>query len=223
MIKVLVVDDSPLFASGVLMLIEAQPEMRGVGIAQNGLEAVAMARAERPDVILMDLRMPVMTGIEATRNILAGSTPDTAPKVVVLTTIQKDEAVYQALRAGATAFLTKDATPTKLLSTIRDSAADRSLPECDAAMAPVGELADQRPDDSERNRLDALSGRERDVFQLVTRGLSNMEIAAALHLSEATVKSHVRSILAKLAMTTRVQLVVFAYENQVHERLGWRT
>lgn len=220
MITVLVVDDSPLFASGIQMLIEAQPEMRSVGVASNGTEAIASVRARRPDVVLMDLRMPVMSGIDATRAVLAEPNAP-APRVIVLTTIQKDEAVYQAFRAGASAFLTKDATPDRLLATIRDTVEDRELPEREASMRLVTEFADDRGDDGVRRRLHALTARERDVFQLVTRGLGNGEIAATLHLSEATVKSHVRSVLAKLGTTTRVQLVVFAYENQVHRHLGW--
>jgi DNA-binding NarL/FixJ family response regulator len=222
MILVLVVDDSPLFASGIHMLIDAQPEMRSVGVARNGQEALATARTTRPDVILMDLRMPVMTGIEATRLILREAQPDAVPQVIVLTTIKKDEAVYQALRAGASAFLTKDATPARLLTAIRDAAAARSLPEHDESMSVVAAHAAASTRSGEES-LRSLSAREREVFTLVARGLGNGEIASSLHLSEATVKSHVRSVLAKLALKTRVQLVVFAYESRLAEELGRRT
>lgn len=222
MIKVLVVDDSLLFASGIRMLVEAQPEMRSVGTARDGKEAVTAARDEHPDVILMDLRMPVMTGIDAIRAILTDADPDTAPRVIVLTTIQKDEAVYHALQAGASAFLTKDATPATLLATIREAAEERSLPQSIESMSIVHEFVDGTGKSADRLRLETISSRERDVFKLVARGLSNGQIGTSLQLSEATVKSHVRSILSKLGLTSRVQLVIFAYENNVHEDLGWR-
>jgi DNA-binding NarL/FixJ family response regulator len=221
-IKVLVVDDSPLFASGIRMLVEAQPDMRSMGIARDGKEAASMAASEKPDVILMDLRMPVMTGIDAIRAILTDGDPDTSPRVIVLTTIAKDEAVYHALHAGASAFLTKDATPAKLLATIHEAAEERSLPQSIESMSIVHEYVENSVRPGDRALLESLSTREADVFKLVARGLSNGQIGASLQLSEATVKSHVRSILSKLSLTSRVQLVIFAYENKVHEELGWR-
>jgi DNA-binding NarL/FixJ family response regulator len=220
-IKVLVVDDSPLFASGIRMLVEAQPDMRSVGVARDGREAVSMAATENPDVILMDLRMPVMTGIDAIRAILIDPDPDTSPRVIVLTTIAKDEAVFHALQAGASAFLTKDSTPATLLTTIHEAAEERSLPHNTESMSIVHDFVGDSARAGDRALLKSLSVRETDVFKLVARGLSNGQIGSSLHLSEATVKSHVRSILAKLRLTSRVQIVIFAYENKVHEDLGW--
>jgi DNA-binding NarL/FixJ family response regulator len=202
MIRVAVVDDQPLFASGLEMLIEAQPDMGCVGTAVDGREALELAARTSPDVVLMDLRMPVMNGLEATTRLLEGVSPDELPRVVALTTIQRDEAVYGALKAGAYAFLTKDATPDEVLGTIRAAYAGEPVSSADAA-AP-------------------LSPREREMALLVARGLSNTEIAAEAFLSEATVKSHVRAVLQKLGLRSRVQIVVFAYENGLVSGAGRR-
>jgi DNA-binding NarL/FixJ family response regulator len=209
--RVVIVDDQPLFAAGLAMLIDAQPDLRCVGTAHDGNAAVTLVRQVRPDVVLMDLRMPGLNGLEATELIVAEPEP---PKVVVVTTIKRDEAVYLALRAGATALLTKDALPSEVLGTVREAACGERLAG-ESALDVVREFARpgqaRTPDDT----LAPLSAREREVFLLVARGLSNAEIAEATFLSEATVKSHVRQVLAKLGLKSRVQVVAFAYENEL--------
>lgn len=217
-VRVVVVDDQPLFASGLQMLIEAQPDLVCVGTAVDGLAGVELVARERPDVVLMDLRMPVMNGLEATTRIVeaASADPDSMPRVIALTTIQRDEAVFGALKAGAYAFLTKDATPDEVLTTIRAAAAGDPVPTAAAALDVVHAFAVPTPAPRRRSEpLDLLSPREREIFLLVARGLSNAEIAESAWLSEATVKSHVRAVLQKLHMRNRVQIVVFAYENDL--------
>lgn len=213
-IRVLIVDDQPLFASGLRLQVEAQGDLECVGVAGDGREAIALVASKRPDVVLMDLRMPVMNGVDATAAITSGRAGGSAeiPKVVVLTTIRKDEAVFHALRAGASAFLTKDATPDVLLGTIRGVHSGLDLTDPDASLDMIQEFA--RPAVVETvDPLEPLSVREREVFGLLARGLSNAEVAAELYLSEATVKSHVQSILQKLGLKGRVQLVIYAYES----------
>ena len=214
-IRVAIADDQPLFASGMRMLIEAQPDMSCAGVALNGKEIVALAEQDHIDVILMDLRMPVMNGLDATRSILerAGDYP---PRIIVLTTIQKDEAVFHALRAGATAFLTKDVTPNVLLQTIRDSFAGDSASGMNSITDVIREYAE--PAVTRASLLDSLSAREREVFHLVARGLSNAEISKTVFLSDATVKSHVRAVLQKLNLRSRIQVVILAYENKLNEQ-----
>jgi DNA-binding NarL/FixJ family response regulator len=212
MIRVAVVDDQPLFASGLEMLIEAQPDMACVGTAVDGRQALELAARTSPDVVLMDLRMPVMNGLEATARLLEGVSPDELPRVVALTTIQRDEAVYGALKAGAYAFLTKDATPDEVLGTIRAALTGEPVSTADAALDVVHRYAVPAPTPPV-DPLAPLSPREREMTLLIARGLSNTEIAAEAFLSEATVKSHVRAVLQKLALRSRVQIVVFAYEN----------
>jgi DNA-binding NarL/FixJ family response regulator len=213
-IRIAIADDQPLFASGIRMLIEAQPDLRCIGIAHNGQEIVALNAKERPDVILMDLRMPVMNGLEATRSILQLEEKD-PPRIIVLTTIQKDEAVFHALRAGAATFLTKDATPDVLLRTIRNSVEDESESDASATADLIQEFAEPA---AKVSLLDGLSAREREVFHLVARGLSNSEISQVVFLSDATVKSHVRALLQKLNLRSRVQVVILAYENDLHDK-----
>jgi DNA-binding NarL/FixJ family response regulator len=217
-IRVAIADDQPLFAAGIRMLIEAQPDLRCVGVAPNGREIVALSAQERPDVILMDLRMPVMNGLEATRSILQRGDilqrdERDPPRIIVLTTIQKDEAVFHALRAGAAAFLTKDVTPDVLLRTIRSSFDGDSASDPSATDGLIREFAESA---AEVSLLDGLSAREREVFHLVAQGLSNSEISKAVFLSDATVKSHVRALLQKLNLRSRVQVVILAYENDLH-------
>ncbi|OIH94097.1 response regulator transcription factor [Curtobacterium sp. MCBA15_001] len=210
-IRVAVVDDQRLFASGMQMLVEAQDDMTCVGTAGDGAAALDLCAAERPDVLLLDLRMPVMSGIEAMTRL--GSTGDDRPRVVALTTIRRDDAVVAALRAGAAAFLTKDALPDVVTATIRDVHEGRPAPtEAEAldllrAQGGVPEWTGRRDE-----VLDVLSAREREVFLLVAKGLSNAEIAESVFLSEATVKSHVRSVLQKLGLRNRIQVVITAHE-----------
>ncbi|WP_239160717.1 response regulator [Virgisporangium ochraceum] len=217
--RVLLVDDQPLLLLGFRLVLEAQADLEVVGEAGNGEQAVAMTRALRPDVVLMDVRMPVMDGIAATREIVASSDA----RVLVLTTFDLDEYVYAALRAGASGFLLKDVPPADLLSALRAVAGG------DAVVAPrvtrrlIDAFTPLLPDPATGRtegdeRLQRLTDRERDVLVLVARGGSNAEVAAALCLSEATVKAHVGRLLAKLGLRDRVQIVVFAYEAGVVTR-----
>lgn len=218
-IRLVIVDDQRLFIYGIRMLIESQPDLELVGSATDGREAVDLVTSTRPDVVLMDIRMPVMSGIEATHRITRDDpdavegAPDSRPRVVILTTFQQQEALFQSMKHGASAFITKDATPETLLETIR------AVHAGDAAPTPLTELVagHARAADIERpeHALQALSPREREVFLLAAKGLRNGEIAAAAFISETTVKTHVSSILAKLDLRSRAQIVVHAYENRL--------
>lgn len=213
-IGVLVVDDQPLFASGIGMLIDAQDDMRCVGTASDGAEALAVVERTHPDVVLMDLRMPGSNGIDATRAILSRASGDAAPRVIALTTLRRDDVVVQALEAGASAFLTKDATTDQVLSSIRTVHSGESIPDLATTLELVAEMSPHSPE-RRQETLDALSPREREVFLLVARGLSNAEIAKAAYVSEATVKTHIAAILRKLDLRSRVQVVVFAHRHDL--------
>jgi DNA-binding NarL/FixJ family response regulator len=206
---VLLVDDQELMRMGLRLVLDAQDDITVVGEAGDGRDAVAQARRLRPDVVLMDVRMPVLDGVEATRLITAEATA----KVLVMTTFDLDEYVYAALRGGAGGFLLKDAPPAQLVAAIR------AVAEGDAVVSPrvTRRLLDRflvatgQPT-TDPAVLGALTEREREVLVLVARGRSNAEIAVELHLSTATVKSHVGRVLAKLGLRDRVQAVVLAYE-----------
>ncbi len=212
--RVLLADDQELMRMGFRMVMDTQPDLEIVGEASNGLEAVAVARRLRPDVVLMDVRMPELDGVQATRRIVESGS---AARIIILTTFDLDEYVYAALRAGASGFLLKDAQPGDLLSGIRAVASGdavvapsvtRRLLASYAHRLPAPDAAEQDRD----GRLELLTAREREVLLEVARSLSNAEIAKRLVLSEATVKTHVGRILAKLELRDRVQIVVFAYE-----------
>ena len=214
-ITVALVDDQPLFRGGLRMLIDSQDDLEVVGEAGDGVEARAMVRASKPDVVLMDIRMPVADGIQATEWIVTDAGSD-APRVLVLTTFDLDENAAKAIRAGASGFVLKDAEPEFLLAAIRTVHAGT------AVIAPAattelfqhfGERAPQ-PGDPDVHLTD-LSVREREIFLLAARGLSNSEIAKAEFVSEATVKTHISRVLAKLGLRDRVQLVVFAFERRL--------
>lgn len=209
MISVVVVDDQELMRVGFRMVLGAQEDIEVVGEAGDGEQAVRLAAELRPDVVLMDVRMPVLDGVEATRRIVAEGTS----RVLVMTTFDLDEYVYSALRGGASGFLLKDTPPDHLVSALR------SVCGGDAVVSPAVTrrlldrfLGDDPPPHRDASVLDALTDREREVLALVAKGLSNTEIAAALFLSEATVKTHVGRILSKLHLRDRVQAVVLAYE-----------
>jgi DNA-binding NarL/FixJ family response regulator len=213
-IRVLLVDDQSLLRMGFRLILEAEPDIEVVGEAGDGATGVSMASALRPDVVLMDVRMPGMDGIAATASITAAGP---APKVLILTTFDLDEYVFSGLKAGASGFLLKDAPPADLLTAIRTVAGG------DAVLAPTAtrRLIDQfvplLPGPGRQQDRDALLGkltdREQAVFAQLAAGQSNREIAAGLHLSEGTVKVHVGRILAKLGLRDRVQAVVLAYES----------
>lgn len=211
-IRVALVDDQALFRAGLRMLIGSQSDLEVVGEADDGRGAIALAARERPDVMLMDVRMPILDGIEATRAIVAAESPGMpAPRVVVLTTFELDEAAARAIRAGASGFLLKDTDPEFLLAAIRTVHAGTAV----VAASQTRELfAQQGPAvTAVPAAFEALTDREREIFALAARGLSNAEIAKSEFVSEATVKTHVSRILAKLQLRDRVQLVVFAYEH----------
>ncbi len=212
--RVLLADDQALLRLGFRMALETQPDMEVVGEAEDGEQAVVMAAALEPDVVLMDVRMPVLDGIEATRRIVAAALPS---RVLVLTTFDLDEYVYAALRAGASGFLLKSVRPADMFSGIR------AVADGDAVVAPsitrrlIDAFAERQPDTDgpsvrEDARIAQLTAREREVVVEVARGRSNAEISQRLGVAPGTVKTHVARILSKLALRDRVHVVVFAYE-----------
>ena len=214
MIRVLVVDDQFLIRAGLVGLLDAAPGFEVAGEAGDGEEAVRLAAKTLPDVILMDIRMPGMNGIQATRRIIADA-PDPAPRVLVLTTFDLDEYVYGALRAGASGFLLKDSGPERLLAAVAAVGGGDALFAPSVTRRLVEAYARQdrpTPDAQPLPKLNMLTRREVDVLQLIARGLSNPEIADQLSISEATVKTHLNRVMAKLDLNSRAQAVVIAYE-----------
>jgi DNA-binding NarL/FixJ family response regulator len=214
-IRVLVCDDQALVRTGYVTIFSAQPDMEVVGEAENGHEAVETARRLRPDVVVMDIRMPLLDGIQATRQ-LAGPDTEGAPKVLVVTTFNVDAYVYDALRAGASGFLLKDAPPAELVNGIRTVARGEALLAPAVTRHLIGHFAQHlRPADTSRpagqDVVRALTRRELEVLQLIAEGLSNAEIAASMFITPETVKTYVSCILAKLGLRDRVQAVVLAY------------
>ena len=209
MIRVLIADDQALVRGGFGMILEAQPDIEVAGMAEDGQQAVRLAADTKPDVVLMDVRMPVMDGLEATRRILAN--PTTRTKVIMLTTFDLDEYVYAALTAGASGFLLKETRPEVLADAVRTVAGGEAL----LAPAVLRRLVDQHaspPAQLQTERLSELTEREVDVLRLIGRGASNSEIAQSLWVAETTVKTHVTRIFRKLNLRDRAQAVVVAYE-----------
>lgn len=213
MIRVLIVDDQTIVRAGFAALLDAQPDITVVGEAADGGAAVRLAEEHRPDVVVMDIRMPGMDGIEATRHLMARSRPGSL-RVLVLTTFDVDEYVYEALTAGASGFLLKDATADELVSAVRVIARGDALLAPQVTSRLIREFTEQR-----RHRLavpaglDTLTAREREVLVLMAGGLSNGEIAKHLVVSEHTVKTHVARVFTKLGLRDRAQAVVLAYES----------
>jgi DNA-binding NarL/FixJ family response regulator len=208
-IRVVLVDDQALVRGGFRSILDRQEDMTVVGEAADGREALEVCRQQRPDVVCMDVRMPGMDGIEATRQLLAGQDP---PRVLVLTTFDLDAYVYETLRAGASGFLVKDAPPEQLVAAIRAVAAGEELFAPTVLRRLVAAYVREPPDDAVDAVLAPLTERERDVLREMAAGRTNAEIAQALFLSPATVKTHVTRILTKLGLRDRVQAVVLAYE-----------
>jgi DNA-binding NarL/FixJ family response regulator len=213
-IRVLVVDDQELVRLGFCVILDAADGITVVGEAANGEAAVSQVAEHEPDVVLMDIRMPGMDGLEATRRITGG--PDAAPKVVMLTTFDLDDYVYEALRAGASGFLLKDSPRHDLIAAVRAAAAGDALLAPSVTRRLIEQFARRPPETSPSpSQLASLTARERDVLLLLARGHSNAEIATVLFVSEATVKTHVGNLLAKLGLRDRVQAVILAYETGI--------
>ena len=215
-IRVLIADDEALVRAGFRVLVDSAPGITVVGEASDGVQAVRQTRALRPDVVLMDIRMPVMSGLEATKVIL-DSEQEPLPRILIVTTFDEDEHVFAALRGGASGFVLKDTPPEKLLDAIATVAAGEALLAPAVTRRLIAEFA-RRPLAAARPAEDALAqltGRERDVLEQVAAGKSNSETAAALHLSVATVKTHISRLLDKLDCRDRAQLVVVAYETGI--------
>jgi len=213
MTRILIADDQALVRVGLRKILEAEPELTVVAEAADGEDAVGAARRERPDVVLMDIRMPVLDGIEATRRIV-GAQP--SARVLILTTFGLDAYVYDALRAGASGFMLKDAPPEEIAAAVRIVASGEALLAPAVTRAVIEELARRpaaAPPPPSPPALDDLTPREREVLELLARGLSNPEICRRLVISEATAKTHVARILQKLGLRDRVQVVIFAYES----------
>jgi DNA-binding NarL/FixJ family response regulator len=212
-IRVLVADDQSMVRAGFRMLLSGEEGIEVVAEASNGLEAVEKAARFDPTVVLMDIRMPELDGLEATRRILAA---DAMARVLILTTFDLDEYVYEALRAGASGFVLKDDPPERLIAAIRTIAAGDALLSPTVTRRVIEQFA-RVPRPTPPKELDELSEREREVFRLLTRGLSNAEIGEKLYISETTVKTHVTHILQKLHLRDRVQAVVLAYQTGLFE------
>jgi DNA-binding NarL/FixJ family response regulator len=212
-IKVLIVDDQAMIRAGFRMLLADEPDIRVVGEASNGHEAVSQATRLTPDVILMDIRMPQLDGLEATRQILARAA---VTRVLILTTFSNDDYVYQALRAGASGFVLKDDPPEQLLAAVRTVAEGNALLSPAVTRQVIRRFTGRERRERPRT-LDQLTSRELEVFRLVTEGLSNAEIGHQLFISEATVKTHVTRLLQKLGLRDRAQAIVVAYQSGVFE------
>jgi DNA-binding NarL/FixJ family response regulator len=214
MTRVLIADDDHLMRAGLVELLSGDPSIEIVGEASTGREAVERTRRRAPDVVLMDVRMPDLDGIEATRE-LAGAAPGT--KVLILTTFEQDDYVFGALRAGASGFLLKRTRPEELIAAVHTVAAGDSLLSPSVTRRVIDRMAQQpMPRLADQAKLDELTRREREVLDLIARGLSNREIARELVVEESTIRTHLKRILMKLGLRDRIQVVIFAYETGVN-------
>jgi DNA-binding NarL/FixJ family response regulator len=213
--RVLIADDDDLMRAGLVELLAADPDMEIVGQAATGRQAIERTRRLAPDVVLMDVRMPDVDGIAATRELSR-----TAPgaKVLILTTFEQDDYIFGALRAGASGFLLKRTRPEELIAAVHTIAAGDSLLSPSVTRRVIDRMAQQpTPESTDRAKLDTLTPREQDVLELIARGLSNREIAAALVVEESTIKTHVKRILTKLNLRDRVQAVILVYETGLNQ------
>jgi len=219
-VHVLLADDQAMVRAGFRLILESEPDIAVVAEAEDGAQAVAAARQTRPDVVLMDIQMPVMDGLAATRQILdpAARLPS---RVLILTTFERDEYVFAALRAGASGFLLKNAPPEDLIEAVRVVAAGDALLAPSVTRRIIEEFAKRPPPAARGAELAHLTERETATLRLLAQGLSNAEIAERLYVGEATVKTHVSNVLAKLALRDRAQAVVFAYESGLVQPGAW--
>jgi DNA-binding NarL/FixJ family response regulator len=212
-IRVLLADDQPHVLAGLRTILESEPDIKIVGQAQDGRTAVALARELRPDLVLMDIRMPELDGLAATRELAAEGTEDEPVRVVVLTTFDLDEYVYEGLRAGASGFLLKDLPDNELVAGVRAAATGDTMLAPSVTQRLIDTYTQRPPNPALPAGADELTPRELEVWHLVARGLSNAEIAANLVIGEATVKTHVARIISKLGVRDRIQAIVLAYES----------
>jgi DNA-binding NarL/FixJ family response regulator len=216
--RVLIADDDDLVRAGLVEVLSNDPTIEIVGQAETGREAIERARRLAPDVVLMDVRMPDLDGITATRELTRAAS---RARVLILTTFEQDDYVFGALRAGASGFLLKRARPEELIAGVHTIAAGDSLLSPSVARRVIHRVAQQpTPELADQAKLDELTPREREVLELIARGLSNREIATELVVEEATIRSHVRRILMKLELRDRVQIVIFAYETGINRPVG---
>lgn len=212
-IKTLIVDDQVMVRIGLRMLLEVEPDIDVVAEAGNGIEAIAQAARHRPDVVLMDIRMPELDGLEATRRILAA---DETAKVLILTTFNHDDHVYEALRAGASGFVLKDEPPEQLIAAVRTVASGEALLSPSVTRSVIAHFTQNRQEQPPP-AIETLTSREVDVFRLIAAGLSNAEIGRELHISDTTVKTHVTRLLQKLQVRDRAQAIVTAFRCNLFE------
>lgn len=212
-VRVLLADDQAMVRAGFRLILESEPGVVVAGEAEDGAQAVELARTLRPNVVLMDIQMPTLDGLAATRRIVGEALREVPPKVLILTTFERDEYVFEALRAGASGFLLKNAPPEDLIDAVRIVAAGDALLAPSVTRRIIAEFARRAPAPSRSSALDALTEREADVLRGLARGLANAEIAERLFVGDATVKTHVSNVLSKLGLRDRAQAVVFAYES----------
>ena len=210
-IKVLLVDDQAMVRAGIHMILEAENDIRVVGEAEDGAKAVMLVHKLKPDVVLMDIQMPLMNGLEATRQIMQN--PANTSRVLILTTFERDDYVFEALRAGASGFILKNAPPEDLIEAVRVIADGNALLAPSVTRRIINEFAQRTPRYDLKNKLSSLTEREIEVMRLIAKGKTNSEIAADLFVGETTVKTHISNLFTKLDLRDRVQAVVYAYES----------
>ena len=210
-IKVLLVDDQAMVRAGIHMILETENDIRVIGEAEDGTKAVGFAHKLKPDVVLMDIQMPLMNGLEATRRIT--QTPGNTCRILILTTFERDDYIFEALRAGASGFILKNAPPEDLIAAVRVVAEGNALLAPSVTRRIINEFAQRTPRNDLKDKLGSLTEREIEVMRLIAKGKTNAEIAADLFVGETTVKTHISNLFAKLDLRDRAQAVVYAYES----------